>query len=176
MTKGSGKRKRDAAKDLEQDYGLITDTDYHTRKPFSRNFQQTYEEYSSDQSLPNEVEQATWMKVKHSGLPAIALQLAIFPYPNMVAQILSCCTRDGVLLKKDGTPLVSFSLKNYTFIYRMPAPEINIDDGYMKNFSDPNKKNRPRIFPMPYQPSMSPTTNHLEGNFSQNQLIRNMPA
>lgn len=50
--KGKGKRKRDDAgtgeQPKEQEFGLVTNIDYHTDSQFSCTFQQTYEDYKTD--------------------------------------------------------------------------------------------------------------------------------
>jgi len=54
MGKGKGERKMDDAGTGEQlkdqEFGLVTDTNYHISSQFSRTFQQTYEDYRTDKA------------------------------------------------------------------------------------------------------------------------------
>jgi len=72
---------------------------------------------------------------KRSPLPLIVAHPAILPYIDMVKWILSRCHRNSVLLKADGTSLVSFAPKNYVAIFRLPPLEENADEAYKKAFA-----------------------------------------
>lgn len=75
------------------------------------------------------------MKVKRSGLPLIVARPTILPYHDMTRWILSRCRAKGVMVKADGTNLVSFTLENFTAIYRLPPLEESADEAYMKAFA-----------------------------------------
>lgn len=70
-----------------------------------------------------------------NGLPLIAAWTTILPYHDMTRWILSRCHVKGVVLKGDGTNLVSFAPENFTAIYRLPPPKESVDEAYMKAFA-----------------------------------------
>ncbi len=139
MAKRGNKRKRNTARASEQvqeqELGLITDTSHHTGNLYAHTFQQIYEDYSHNRIPKDKEERDIWLKFKHSGLPKIATRPTIFPYRDMVVWIFFICTRDRILMKKDGSSLVSFGPLNYAAVYQMPISEVNADEAYMKKFS-----------------------------------------
>ena len=52
----------------------------------------------------------------------------------MTRWILSRCRTKGVVLKADGSNLISFAPDNVAAIYRLPKPEDIADEAYMKAF------------------------------------------
>ena len=56
----------------DQEFGLVTDIDYHTGSQFACTFQQTNEDYKTDKAPEHKEERETRLKVKRSGLPLIA--------------------------------------------------------------------------------------------------------
>jgi len=139
MGKSKGKRKMDDAgvgeQPKDQESGLVTDTDYHIGSIYSRTFQQIYEDYKTDKAPECREERETWLKVKRSGLPLIAARPALLPFHDMTRWILSKCRAKGVVLKADGSNLISFAPYNVAAIYRLPKLEDIVDEAYMKAFA-----------------------------------------
>lgn len=139
MGKGKGKRKMDDArvgeKLKDQEIGLVTYMDYHIGTLYACTFWQIYEDYKTDKVPEHREERETWLKVKHSGLPLISARPALLPFHDMTRLILSRCCTKGVMLKVDGSNLISFAPDIVAAIYRLPKPEDIVDEAYMKAFA-----------------------------------------
>ena len=67
-------------------------------------------------------------------MPLIAARPAVLPYIDMVSWVLDRIKRDGCILRGDSSALISCSASNFQRMYRLPAPEQNADEEFMKAF------------------------------------------
>ena len=64
----------------------------------------------------------------------IAARPAILRYTDMVSLVLDRIERDGCILRRDASAFISCSASNFQRTCKLPVPEENVDEDFMKAF------------------------------------------